>query len=249
LPFRWPQYAATRYAMQKLQNSTTRGRFVEELFAIQRELAFRDPLFDAVRNGTLSREGVRLWVIQASLVVRQFTRFISAIHSNCPHRDAQQLLAENLWEEHGQGFPGRDHYALIRQLAISVGASDQALDDAQPLKETDEYISHCLKVTRELSFLESMTAIAIGIEIFMPAFFGTLGESLCSKYGLTRNDVEYLMVHVDEDEAHSRRALSLIESYADTPEVQEQAKLALREMLLVKRRFALAVYRHCVVAE
>lgn len=230
--------------MPEPPNSTAHSRFIEELFAIQRELAFRDPMFDAVRSGSMSRAGVRLWTLQASLFVRQFTRFISAIHANCPHRDAQQLLAENLWEEHGQGVHSRDHYSLIRKMALSLGATDRDLDDAQPLQETDEYIAHCLKVTRELSFVESMTAIAVGIEIFMPVFFGSLGESLCSKYGLTRDDVDYLLVHVAEDEAHSRRALAVLESYADTREVQEKAKRALREMLLVKRRFALAVYNH-----
>lgn len=234
--------------MSEPPNSTTPGRFVDELFAIQREYSFRDPMSDALRTGSMSRAGVRLWTLQASLIVRQFTRFISAIHANCPHRDAQQLLAENLWEEHGQGVLGRDHYSLIRKMARSLGATDRDLDDAQPLKETDEYINHCLKVTRELSFVESMAAIAVGIEIFMPAFFGSLGASLCSKYGLTRDDVDYLLVHVAEDEAHSRRALALIESYADTPEVREQAKRALREMLLVKRRFAMAVYNNCSAA-
>jgi pyrroloquinoline-quinone synthase len=202
-------------------------------------------MFDAVLSGSMSRAGVMQWMLQASLVVRQFTRFISAIHANCPHRDAQQLLAENLWEEHGRGVPDRDHYALIRKLARSLGATDRELDDAQPLKETGEYIDHCLRVTRELSFVESMTAIAVGIESFMPAFFGILGDSLCSRYGLTRDDVQYLMVHVAEDETHARRALTLLESYADTPDVREGAKGALREMLLVKRRFALAVYNHC----
>ena len=235
--------------MTEPPNPTTPSRFVDELFAIQREDSFRDPMLDAVRTGSMSRAGVRLWSLQASLVVRQFTRFISAIHANCPHRDAQQLLAENLWEEHGHGITIRDHYSLIRKLARSLGATDRDLDAVQPLAETDDYINHCLKVTREQSFVESMTAIAVGIEIFMPAFFGRLGESLRSKYGLTGDDVDYLLVHVAEDETHSRRALALIESYADTQEVREKAKRALREMLLVKRRFALAVYNHCAAAD
>ena len=225
------------------------SRFVDELFTIQREHSFRDPMFNAVRSGSMSRAGVREWTLQASLVVKQFTRFISAIHANCPDREAQQLLAENLWEEHGEGIPGRDHYALIRKLARSLGAKDQDLNDVKPLKETDEYITHCITVTRDLSFVESMTAIALGIEIFMPSFFGVLGESLCSKYGLTRDDVDYLMVHVAEDETHSRRALALIEAHADTPVIREKAKNALREMLFVKRRFAVAVYNHCSAVE
>jgi pyrroloquinoline quinone (PQQ) biosynthesis protein C len=235
--------------MSQTPTSTTGSQFLQELFEIQREQSFRDPMFDALRTGSMSRAGVLRWTLQASLVVRQFTRFISAIHANCPHRDAQQLLAENLWEEHGQGVSERDHYALVRKLARSLGATDQDLDDAQPLAETQEYITHCLTVTREHSFIESMTAIAVGIEFFMPRFFGAMADSLCSKYGLERGDVDYLMVHVAEDEMHSQRALAIIDSYSDTPELRQKAKDALRDMLLVKRRYALAVYDYCAAAE
>lgn len=224
--------------------TSTNARFVDELFSILREQSYRDPMFDAVRTGSMSRAGLRLWTLQAALVVRQFTRFISAIHANCPHRNAQQLLAENLWEEHGRGSPAHDHYTLIRKLARSLGASDRDLDNANPLPETTGYIEHCLRITRELPFVESMAAIAIGIEVFMPAFFGVLAEKLCSNYGLTNDEVEYLRVHVGEDETHSRRAIELIEAYADTDEVKENAKRELREMLRVKRRFAEAVFEH-----
>jgi pyrroloquinoline-quinone synthase len=202
-------------------------------------------MFDAVRSGSMSRLGIRLWTLQASLVVREFTCFISAIHSNCPNLDARQLLAENLWEEHGRGRPGRDHYALIRKLALGLGSTDSELDNVKPLPETTLYVDHCFNVTRNTTFVESMAAVGVGVESFIPAFFGALATSLCSHYGLSPADVEYLSVHVGEDETHSRRALDLIEAYADTNDMREKAKKALRDMLLVKRRFAEAVYRHC----
>jgi hypothetical protein len=221
--------------MPESPNSTT-AWFLDELFAIQRENSFRDPMFNAVRSGSMTPAVCCIDVAGFACCSAVYT-----LHKRDPrelsHRDAQQLLAENLWEEHGRGVPTRDHYALIRKLAHGLGATDRDLDDAQPLKETAEYINHCLKVTRELSFVESMTAIALGIEIFMPAFFGALGRSLCLKYGVSRDHVDYLMVHIAEDETHSLRAIALIEAYADTPDVREKAKDALREML-VKRRFA-----------
>lgn len=220
-------------------------RFQDELFAILREHSFRDPMYDAVRSGSMSRPGIRLWTLQASLVVRVFTCFVSAIHSNCPNRDAQQLLAENLWEEHGEGRPERDHYALIRKLSRSLGATDAEFDNVTPLPETAQYIDHCFNVTRNTTFVESLTALGLGVESSMPAFFGALAASLRSHYGLSSDDVEYLSIHVTEDETHSRRALELIEAYADTDEIREKATKTLRDMLLVKRRFAEAVYRHC----
>ncbi|HSB08717.1 MAG TPA: iron-containing redox enzyme family protein [Blastocatellia bacterium] len=229
--------------------TTTSGTSIlDELSAIVREHSFRDPMLEAVRHGSMSRAGVRRWTLQASLVVREFTRFISAIHANCPDRDSQQLLAENLWEEHGRGVADRDHYALVRKLARSLGASDAEIDNAKPLAETTMYIEHCFDVTRNGSFVESMTALGIGVESFVPAFFGRMAGHLSSNYGLSREDVQYLLVHVTEDETHARRALEVIEAHANTSELREKAKKALREMLAVKRTFSEAVYRYCLCA-
>jgi pyrroloquinoline-quinone synthase len=234
--------------MADAAKTTSRNGIVDELFAIIREEAFRDPMLDAVRRGSMSRAGVCRWTLQASLVVREFTRFISAIHTNCPDQDGRQLLAENLWEEHGRGVADLDHYSLARRLARSLGASDADLDNAQPLGETTEYIDHCFNVTRNGSFVESMTALGVGVESFIPGFFGSMAEHLCLNYDLAPSDVQYLLVHVTEDEMHARRAQRLIEAHANTTELREKAKQALREMLAAKRSFAEAVYRHCLDA-
>jgi pyrroloquinoline quinone (PQQ) biosynthesis protein C len=91
-----------------------------------------------------------------------------------------------------------------------------------------------------------MVVIGIGVEYYMPVFFGTLADSLCSHYGVARSDVEYLLVHVTEDEDHARRSIEVVEKYADSREVKERACQALREMIRVKRRFAESLYAHCL---
>lgn len=232
--------------MKSIQS--TESRFADELLAILRADKFRDPFFDAVRAGRMSRAGVKRWVLQAALVVHEFTRFISAIHANCPHREAQQLMAENLWEEHGRGHAERDHYFLIRKLAKSLGATEEEIDRTTPLPETLGYIDQCFKATRDGSFIDGMAAIGVGIEFQTPAFFGALAEMFCTHYGLVREDVTYLLVHVGEDEDHARRALELLDKYADTDAAQQHAKQALREMLAAKHRFAEALYAHCSAA-
>ena len=131
-------------------------------------------------------------------------------------------------------------------MARSLGATDEELDNTKPLPETADYIAHCIHVTRDGSFIEGMTAIGIGIEYFSPRFFAALAELFRSQFGLSREEVEYLLVHVGEDEDHARRSLELIEKYADTDEIKEKAKQALREMLSVKRRFAEALFAHCM---
>lgn len=235
--------------MADAAKTTSDNGILDELLLIVREQSFRDPMLDAVRRGSMSRAGVCRWMLQASLVVRDFTRFISAIHANCPDENGRQLLAENLWEEHGRGVKGRDHYSLARRLARSLGASDADLDNVQPLPETTNYINHCFNVTRDGSFVESMTALGIGVERPIPGFFGSMAKYLCSNYGLAPSDIQYLLVHVSEDEMHARRAEELISAGANTTELREKAKQALREMLIVKSHFAQALYRHCLDAD
>lgn len=224
------------------------NRFSDELLDMARREGFRDPFFGALRKGQLSRDAVKRWAVQASFVVRQFTRFISAMHANCPHRDAQALLAENLWEEHGQGRVARDHYQLIRRMARQLGASDEELDSDAPLSETVQYINHCFKVTRDGSFIQGLAAIGIGIESFSPRFFAALAAAFQAQFNLTRDDVEYLLVHVGEDEDHARRSLELLDKYAASEAERDSARRALRDMLEVKRRFAEALYAHCIAA-
>ena len=231
--------------MTKHVSSALENPFIDELFGILREEGFKDPFLDAVEGGRMARAGARAWTLQAALVVRQFTRFISAIHANCPHRDGQQLLAENLWEEHGGGFVEGDHYALVRRMARSLGATDEEIDATTPLAETTDYIDFCLHITRDGSFIEGMTAIGVGLERYMPVFFGALGNAFQRRYGLSRKDVQYLLVHVGADEDHSRRAIEIIAAYARETEEREGARQALRGMLRVKRRFAEALYEHC----
>ena len=226
----------------------TGNRFSDELLDLARREGFRDPFFGALRHGQLSRAVVKRWAVQASLVVREFTRFISAMHANCPHRDAQQLLAENLWEEHGKGDESRDHYQLIRRMAKRLGASDEELDVAAPLPETTVYINYCLSVTRDDSFIAGFAAIGVGIESFSPRFFAALAGQLQAQFDLTRDDVEYLLVHVGEDEDHARRALEMLDKYAASDAEKEGARRALLHMLAVKRRFAEALYAHCAAA-
>ena len=230
--------------MQQVETKTD-SSLTAELIATLRSHPYRDPMFHAMREGKISRDGVKRWVLQAMLVVRDFTRFISAIHANCPYRDAQQLLAENLWEEHGHGDPSRDHLSLAIRMARSLGATDLEIKEAKPLPETYDYIDHCLNVTRNGSFVEGMTAIGIGMEYSIPVFFGALAESLERHYGITRHDLAYLLVHVTEDAEHAARALTLIEKYADTEQIRERSRRALREMLTAKQRFAEALFVHC----
>jgi pyrroloquinoline quinone (PQQ) biosynthesis protein C len=231
-----------------METSLTRKQFADDLLAIARSQTRRDPFLEAVCSGQIGRAGLKLWSLQALLFVRDFTDMLIAIRQNCPHADAKQLLAENIREEQGCGIEGQDHYSLLKRLSKSLGATDEEIDEAAPLLETAEYLEYCRRIARESHFVDSMTAIGVGIEFFIPKFFGRLAEALRERLALPEEDLAYLQVHVSADEDHARRALELIDRYADTPERKDSARETLREMLAVKDRFADAVFSHCARA-
>jgi len=61
-----------------------------------------DPFWLALFDGSLPIEGVRHWAKQLFFMTDGFGRFTSAIHSNCPVFDVRHVLAETVYEEHGQ---------------------------------------------------------------------------------------------------------------------------------------------------
>jgi pyrroloquinoline quinone (PQQ) biosynthesis protein C len=230
------------------QQARRDSELIEHLFEIIREESYRDPLFDAVQAGTLPREGLKIWILQVAAVVRQFTRFVSGIHANCPFRDAQALLAESLWEEHGRGNTESDHLSLALRLARGLGATEEEIESAEIFPETREYIEHCLAVTHDGSFIAGITTIGLGIERSIPVFYGGLANAMQRHYGLTARDVAFLTVHVHEDANHASRSLAVIEKYGSDTDSQQQAVDALREILRVKRRFSETLYQRIAPA-
>lgn len=232
-----------------MQIESSQEEFADELLGIVRNQTYRDPLIEAIRSGEIDRDGMKRWAMQALMFVREFIEMLGDIHSKCPFEDARELLAENIKEEKGFGIEGQDHYSLLKMLTLRLGATEKEISETQPLAETFDYIEYCRRITRERSFVESMTAIGIGIEFFMPKFFGGLAEALKTSFNLTDRDVEYLLVHVTADDDHARRSLALINRYADSPQKREGAIETLTGMLAVKHQFASALYSHCVRAD
>ncbi len=203
-----------------------------------------NPVFSQIARGEFSRRDLAFFTQQFLLRQRHFTRWLACIYARTPNEahDARQLIAENLYEEHGDLRPGRDHTSLLKQFGRALGLKDQEMEEALPLPETQAFIDRIYHICRS-SFIEGMAAIGIGHEghalVQRPeaAGVGRFAQALREHYGLSEDDVEFWSLHARADVDHCRRALEMVKKYAVTAELQEKAKRAVEQTLRQWRFF------------
>src|SRR5688572_4206843 len=89
--------------------------------------------YQAWSNGELSRDILQRYAAQYYHQVQSFPRFISRVHTACPHIKARKVLLENLVDEE---IHGTDHPALWIQFAEGVGTSRASVVNEKAILET-----------------------------------------------------------------------------------------------------------------
>jgi pyrroloquinoline-quinone synthase len=213
------------------------SEFEERLWDIVDErVAALAPVYGPMLEGRLTRPKLAHWANQVYLYVRPFKRFLSAIHSNCDDPDAEAFIIENLWEEVGEGRPGRDHPAIMRRLPVALGVPPGEVDRLAPDPETQATIEYFHRLCRESWWVEALAAVGIGVEgSFLarpgreipPAAIG-LAPILRDKYGLSEEAVEFFALHGVDDVEHSRRAMEIVRRHTATPQERDRVTAAVR---------------------
>lgn len=203
--------------------------FVQDLWDIAASVDLSDLTFvQRILDGAVPVERVRRWAPQFCLAVDTFKRFIAQVYANCDPPDARHLLALNLFEEHGEMREGHDHVQLAASFMRAIGATEVW---GEPMPELVEWRDRCLRVCRDEPFVAGLAGITFAIEGGSPAIMLMLGEAFRSKYGVALEDLEYFFMHVDADEEHTQRGVELVVAYADTPELQDRCRAAVREFM------------------
>lgn len=212
--------------------------FEEQLWDIVDERITRlVPLYAQMVEGSMPREAVAHWAGQVYLFVREFKRFLSAIHSNCDEPEAELFIIENLWEEAGEGKPGRDHPSLMRRLVVALGTPAERVDRLEPDPATRSTLDYFHGLCRQAWWVEALAAVGIGVEGSPLAREGREGPPLAElaamilkdRYGLADEDVEFFSLHLHDDVEHSRRTMEIIRRHARTPEARERIMDRVRE--------------------
>ena len=195
-------------------------------------------------QGKVPRENLARFAASYCFQVDNFKRFVAQVYANAEPRDVRELMLENLWEEHGEGDPSRDHAVLVAKFGRALGADVPDPYDVEPIPESREWIDRILAVCRDEHFVVGLAAISFGIE-FRTQTMALLGQIYRDQYGLSEDDLEFFFMHLEADEEHAGRAIELVRKYCTSEELLDRCKWAVREVLEATRVVADGMERVC----
>ena len=202
------------------------------------------PFMQDFAQGRVPKENLARFAASYCFQVDQFKRFVAQVYANAEPRDVRELMLENLWEEHGEGVPGRDHTALVAKFARALGAEIEDIYDVEPIRESRQWVDRILNVCRDEDFVVGLAAISFGIE-FRTQTMAFLGQIYREQYGLSEDDLEFFFMHIEADEEHAGRAIELVRRYCTTEELLERCKAGVREVLDATKTLAEGMERVC----
>ena len=220
-------------------------RVEKELADVSNAVTFdARPFIQDFAQGRVPKENLARFAASYCFQVDNFKRFVAQVYANAEPRDVRELMLENLWEEHGEGDPSRDHTALVAKFGRALGADIDDVYAVEPIAEGREWIDRILRVCREEEFVVGLAAISFGIE-FRTQTMAFLGQIYRDQYGLSEDDLEFFFMHLEADEEHAGRAIELVRKYCTTEEQLERCKAGVREVLEATKVLAEGMERVC----
>jgi len=193
----------------------------------------------------LTLEGGKYLVLERNWFNRNWPRWLGSVVANCPHKDVNQYLISNMYEE-GVVDPrvGTDHNELLMRLGEAIGLTRNQINDYQASPTTVAATSYWDHTARTRPWLEAFAAL-VCIEIrtsqrAMGAHYKAKpvkSGDAWAKLGLPAKALETFTNHEAADEDHGYEAIALLLKHTDTEEKQEKVLHTIRESLTVERLF------------
>ncbi|MBI5200182.1 MAG: CADD family putative folate metabolism protein [Elusimicrobia bacterium] len=185
---------------------------------IEEKSLLKHPFYQAWTKGTLTREDLAEYAKQYYAQESRFSRYVSAVHSNCPDQAARQTLVENMTHEE-QG--PENHPELWLRFAGSVGAGRGDVASAELHAKTEDCVKTFESLARHEDWLVGMAAL-YAYEAQQPKVARAKIDGLVESYNLSSKDaLGFFQVHETADAWHSESERALLAKHANTPERRE----------------------------
>jgi pyrroloquinoline quinone (PQQ) biosynthesis protein C/mannose-6-phosphate isomerase-like protein (cupin superfamily) len=191
-------------------------------------------LIRACRAGLLTKEDFKHIFSQYYLYSRNFTRYLTALMTNCESDYYRSRLSENLWEEGGGAHPDKRHAELFRRFLRDGLAVD--LDTIQFQSFAKEFFHQYLDFCRNSSALAGSAFLSLGTEGAISRLYGYFCDGLL-KAGVPEEQLVFFRLHMECDDEHAITLAELMRSYSDEPGWFGQCKSAIHHALNIRKWF------------
>ena len=176
------------------------------------------PFLERCRNGTITLNELKEYLVQQGLYSAYFTRYLCALMSNLPSSDAVLKLAENLFEELGlDGGDATPHHVIYRHMLERFGLSIKGIEPRPSTKKLiDTMLHHCKNPNPSYG----LGAICLGAEALVPALYADIISGFAAR-GAEAKDIDFFRIHVECDDGHAATLRDLMVNIAadDTEQV------------------------------
>jgi quercetin dioxygenase-like cupin family protein/pyrroloquinoline quinone (PQQ) biosynthesis protein C len=190
---------------------------------------WRNQLFQAFQNGSLTKDDLRYIFSQYQYYSRSFTRFISAVMANCDSDLWRARLSANLWEEGGGCEPAQRHAEIFRRFLrdeLGVPAPEETEFAAFTQHFVREYLVACLAGDA----LTGSAFLSLGTEGIVPRMYQVFVTGL-RKAGFRDEQLEFFHLHIACDDDHAETLEQMMLSYAGEPRWFDACKRAMNHAL------------------
>lgn len=175
------------------------------------------PVLQAMEDGSLTIPQLVRFTGQFYLHISRMLPWIGAIYVRCPHENVRRTLVETLAEECTGYQTGTEaHPDLLLKFAEAIGADSATMRAGEQMaagrRLTDyfEFMGLC----RE--WYVPLSAIAVGLESFVPDTFTRIVAALKGNYDMTDEQLIFWTMHITADEEHGDEGIQLVSKYALT---------------------------------
>lgn len=208
---------------------------LRELQRFQAEHSIWDCRFiRACRAGLLTKEDFRHVFSQCYKYSKNFTRYLTALMTNCESDYFRSRLSENLWEEGGGAEPDQRHAELFRRFLRRALQVDPDTIEYQSF--ANDFFHQYLDFCRNSSALAGSAFLSLGTEGAVARLYGFFCEGLL-KAGIAEEELLFFRLHMECDDEHAITLAELMRSFASEPGWFEQCKAAIDRALTIRQQF------------
>lgn len=168
----------------------------------------KHPFYQAWSAGELNQSYLATYSQQYFQFEDQFTRFLSAIHAQCPTLQGRQALLHNLYDEESGA---NNHRELWLQFAEGIGAERTDVINATPFKETKALVD-TFKQLSQSSYAAGLGAL-YAYERQIPEVAASKIEGLKKFYHIDdERTLQFFNIHLTADVYHAQTTGTLIDA-------------------------------------
>lgn len=198
----------------------------------------------AYSKDRLTVQGARTLLQQWGIFTRHSRRCWAYVVGNCPHTEIRKfVVTENLYEE--EALEGHSHFEILLRMGSALGLSREELELAKPLPSTVVALHAWEALTKNRSWYEGIAAKAVLERTNNPDcgnFSSLEAERWMRQLKLSRDDVEFWLLHDSVDQIHGDGALCLMEKYLKTDDERAAAIRAAEESMMAWRVYLDGIY-------